>query len=297
MSNPVNQRHALGRGIESLLKTPSAAAASAAAAPLPADSVAVEMIPVGDVYPNPTQPRRNFDDASLLELADSIRQQGILQPLLLRKQLNGYQILAGERRYRAAILAGLAAVPALVRTAGDQLALELAIVENLQRQDLNALEQARAYHRLLTEFGLTQEQIGQRTGKDRASVANFLRLLKLDPQVQAMVGRGELSMGHAKVLLSVPGNQQLDLAQRAAQAQWSVRQLEEKAAALVQPRPQREIAPEPRDPNVVDAERNLAEALGTKVRIKARGDKGTIEIDYYSVEDFQRIYERFVPSS
>lgn len=311
MNTPASgpSRKALGRGLDSLLKkapakpgAPAASAkptpAAAAAAPAPAPPSApegslVEQIALDRIVPNPLQPRRHFSEEALEELAASIREHGILNPVILRKQASGpLQLIAGERRFRAAARAGLKTIPAIVRTLHDEEALELTIIENLQREDLNPMEQARAFQELATRFRLTQEQIAQRTGKERSSVANFLRLLKLDPEVQQRVEAGALSMGHARALLSLDPEAQRRLSEKIAEQGWSVRQVEERVAAAGQVRePQ---PPKPRDPNVRDAEEELCRQLGTKVRIKdGKRNRGTIEIDYFGLEEFQRLYEKF----
>jgi len=250
------------------------------------------MAAMAEIRVNPQQPRQHFDPAALEELAQSIREQGVLQPLLVRPVGNELQLIAGERRWRAAQLAGLTEIPVLVRPLNDERALEVAIIENLQREDLNPLEQARAFHQLGSRFALTQEQIAQRTGKDRASVANFLRLLKLDPEVQALLEQGVLTMGHARALLGLEPAAQRALAATIQKLGLNVRQVEERVAAA-QPKPAADPKPtSPRDPNVRAAEDELQHLLGTKVRIKDRKNRGTIEIDYVGLEEFQRIFER-----
>jgi ParB family chromosome partitioning protein len=252
-------------------------------------------VSVEHIRPNPYQPRRHFDQASLEELADSIRTQGVLQPILLRRSDSAFELIAGERRLRAALLAGLRTVPAIVREVNEQKALELAIIENLQREDLNPIEQARAFAQLSDEFQLTQEQIALRTGKDRATVANFVRLLKLDEAVQAMVEAGSLSMGHARALIPLDLGLQRNLAQRVVENGWSVRNVEEFISRTARPQPVKKV--EERDPNVRAAEEQLARSLGAKVRIRDRKNRGTIEIEYSSIDEFQRIYELFVPTA
>jgi ParB family chromosome partitioning protein len=284
VSSPGNNRKALGRGLDSLLKTKPAAAAKTA-------EPGVEQVPLKNIRPNPLQPRHHFDETALAELAESIRTQGVLQPVLLRPAKGGYELIAGERRFRAAQRAGLTEIPALVRVVNDEKALELAIIENLQRDDLNPIEQARAFQELANRFNLTQEQIATRTGKERSSISNFLRLLKLHPEVQQQVEQGQLGMGHARALLSLDPETQRTFAQRIAEQGWSVRQVEERVAILLQPAAP--AAPKPRDPNVRAAEQDIARALGTRVHIRDRKNRGTIEIEYNGLEEFQRIFEYF----
>lgn len=287
MSSPGNNRKALGRGLDSLLKTKPAAPP----APAQAAEPGIEKVPLKSIRPNPLQPRHHFDETALAELAESIRTQGVLQPVLLRPAKGGYELIAGERRFRAAQRAGLTEIPALVRVVNDEKALELAIIENLQRDDLNPIEQARAFQELASRFNLTQEQIATRTGKERSSISNFLRLLKLHSEVQQRVEQGQLSMGHARALLSLDPESQRTFALRITEQGWSVRQVEERVAALLKP-PQ-PAAPKPRDPNVRAAEQDIARALGTRVQIRDRKNRGTIQIEYNGLEEFQRIFDYF----
>lgn len=287
MSSPGNNRKALGRGLDSLLKTKPAAPIT----PTKTTEPGVEQVPLKSIRPNPLQPRHHFDETALAELAESIRTQGVLQPVLLRPAKGGYELIAGERRFRASQLAGLAEIPALVRVVNDEKALELAIIENLQRDDLNPIEQARAFQDLASRFNLTQEQIAARTGKERSSISNFLRLLKLHAEVQQRVEQGELSMGHARALLSLDPETQRTFALRIVEQGWSVRQVEERVALLL--KPPAPAAPKPRDPNVRSAEQDIARTLGTRVHIRDRKNRGTIEIEYNGLEEFQRIFEYF----
>jgi len=292
MNNPGAPRKALGRGLEALLKPPGPLSPTPPTASRPAEA-GVRMVAIREIQVNPQQPRQHFDSAALEELAQSIREQGVLQPLLVRPAGTGLQLIAGERRWRAAQLAGLAEVPVLVRPLNDERALEVAIIENLQREDLNPIEQARAFQQLSSRFALTQEQIAQRTGKERASVANFMRLLKLDPEVQALVENSALTMGHARALLGLEAIEQRALAATIQKLGLNVRQVEERVAAAQRRPNTTEAKPAPpRDPNVRAAEEDLQHLLGTKVRIKDRKNRGTIEIDYVGLEEFQRIFER-----
>jgi len=289
-----DKRKGLGRGLDSLLPgrpTPTPIAMPAPA-PAGAQEVAVDLID-----PNPYQTRRQINEAALAELAESIRSSGVVQPVVLRPAANGrFQLVAGERRWLASKRVGKSTVPAVVRQISNEQAMEITIVENLQREDLNPMEQARAFERLSREFGLTQEQIAARTGKDRASIANFIRLLKLPDGLQDALESGVISFGHGKVLLSLAGfPDQLDKAAREViEKQLSVRQTEELVGRLLAPgtddaKPEKTA--EVVDPNVREAQRTLERALGIKVEIQDRKGKGKIILKYGSLEDFDRILE------
>jgi ParB family chromosome partitioning protein len=287
----MDKRRALGKGLDSLLPAARAVAAVATVASA-ASGESVREVPVELIEPNPYQTRRSLDERALEELAASIRAAGVLQPIVLRYTSSGrYQLIAGERRWLAAQRAGMATVPALVRQASNEQAMEMTIIENLQREDLNPMEQARAFERLGREFGLTQEQVAQRTGKERSSVANYLRLLKLPAEAQAAVEQGSLSFGHAKVLLALDSAESISIAAKRVLAEsLSVRQTEELVERILhpieKPRREREV-----DPNVREAERQLQRALGVKVTIRDRKGKGKIVMEYASLEDFDRIVE------
>jgi ParB family chromosome partitioning protein len=290
---------ALGKGLHALLPTRNSA--QAAAAPVPPTGNKpdgnVVLAPIGQVRPNPNQPRREFDEQAMLELAQSVEREGIIQPIIVRRTApSEYQIIAGERRWRAASLAGLTEVPIIVREADDQKVLELAIVENIQREDLNPIELATAFERMAAELSLSHEEIGQKTGKDRVTVTNSIRLLQLPPQVRQLVSTRKLTPGHARALLKLPTEQaQTELADRCIAEGWSVRQVEEFTkpakeagdeivARKANPKP-------PQDPNVRAAIAELERVLGTRVRIMEKGKgKGLIELEYYSDEDLDRIY-------
>jgi ParB family transcriptional regulator, chromosome partitioning protein len=288
-----DKRKVLGRGLESLLpgRIPGVGAAPAAGAH------GLQEIPVDVIDPNPYQTRRKVREESLNELAESIRATGVVQPVVLRSAPNGrYQLVAGERRWLASKRAGKSTIPAVVRQVSNEQAMEITIVENLQREDLNPMEQARAFERLSREFNLTQEQIASRTGKDRASIANFIRLLKLPQKAQEALEDGTLSFGHGKVLLSLTGfPQHLErAAEDAIGKQLSVRQTEELVAALLNPESDKTKSDgqaRPMDPNVRAAQRTLERALGVKVEIQDRKGKGKIVLKYGSLEDFDRIIE------
>jgi ParB family transcriptional regulator, chromosome partitioning protein len=323
----MTEKHkALGRGLESLLPprpipfpgtpgtVPSAAptlsptsgekepalslskggAPTAPAATILQPGEAVLEIPLDQLDENPYQTRTQLDERALHELCDSIRALGVLEPILVRPAANGrYQVIAGTRRVKAAQLADRVEIPAVVRQVSNEQAMLMTVVENLLREDLSILDQARAYLRLSQEFGLTQDDIAERTGKDRSTVANYLRLLKLPEEVQQYVDKGNISFGHAKVLMTMPGSAAelvTVLARRIIKRGLTVRQTEEAVAALMEARP---AARKERivDPNVREAEETLRRALGVRVMINDRNGKGKIVLQYRSLEDFDRIVE------
>ena len=290
-----DKRKALGRGLDSLL--PARTAATTIAMPATHAAGGSQEIPIDNIDANPYQTRRRINEPALEELADSIRTSGVVQPVVLRPAANGrFQIVAGERRWLASKRAGRTTIPAVVRQISNEQAMEITIIENLQREDLNPVEQAHAFERLSREFGLTQEQIAVRTGKDRASIANFIRLLKLPETVQNALESGTLSFGHGKVLLGLAGfPEHLERAAREIVArQLSVRQTEELVARLLNPQTaehKQEKTARVLDPNVREAERSLERALGIKVEIRDRKGKGRIILKYGSLEDFDRIVE------
>jgi ParB family chromosome partitioning protein len=285
----MNMRKALGRGLDALI--PGAGRVPAAPPPVDAATGGEGVVPIEQITPNPRQPRVEFEESALAELVASIRAQGVIQPLLVRRlSEDSYELIAGERRLRAAERAGLTHVPIFVRDASDAESLELALVENLQRNDLSPLEEAAAYQRLLDEFGHTQEEIAERVGKSRPAVANTLRLLRLPDSIKHDLSRGRLSAGHARVLLSIhDSDAQLRAAKQIVTRQLSVRDAEQLAVAK---RGATTIKPAPRDPNRGALERELSAALGTRVRITASGKGGRIEIEFYSPEELQGLVER-----
>ena len=300
-----DSRKALGKGLHSLL--PSRPAQNAAPPPEPAAppepaGERILQVPVGNIQPNPNQPRGEFDQAALLELTASVTRDGILQPIVARRSGAGYEIIAGERRWRAAKAAGLTQVPVILREADENRALELALIENIQREDLNPIELARAFERMV-QLGLRHDEIGEKTGKDRTTVTNALRLLQLPEFLQGLVAMRKLSPGHARALLKLDDADRFGVAERCMREGWSVRQIEEftktpkngpaAPAATSQPAaPSSSDQPVRTDPNVRAVEAELQEIFGTKVRIIAKGrGKGQIEIEYYSEEDLQRLYE------
>jgi ParB family transcriptional regulator, chromosome partitioning protein len=288
-----DKRKALGRGLDSLL--PARSATTTIAMPQAREAGPNEVL-IDSIDPNPYQTRRRINEQALEELAESIRASGVVQPVVLRPAANGrFQIVAGERRWLASKRAGRNTVPAIVRQISNEQAMEITIIENLQREDLNPIEQAYAFDRLSREFGLTQEQIATRTGKDRASIANFIRLLKLPEEVQSAMEDGALSFGHGKVLLALAGFPEhlMRAALEIRQKQLSVRQTEELVARLLNPQPDepREKPVRRVDPNVREAQRKMEQVLGVKVEIRDRNNKGKIILKYGSLDDFDRILE------
>jgi ParB family chromosome partitioning protein len=290
--NPTpDKRKALGRGLDTLLPAARGIQSSAAAPQQPAGDT-VREIPVELIDRNPYQTRTHFDETALGELADSIKASGVVQPITVRKQGERFQLITGERRWLASQKAGKPTVPAIVRQVSNEQAMEITIIENLQREDLNPVEQARAYERLSREFSLTQEQMAQRTGKDRSSVANFLRLLKLPEAVLKMVEGNQLTFGHAKALMGLDSPEAMTkLAQRALQLSMSVRQVEGAVFNLMHPAPAEAKPERVLDPNVREAEQQLQRSLGIRVQIQDRHGKGKIVLEYKSLEDFDRVLE------
>ena len=296
-------RKALGKGLHSLL--PPRATATAPATPKPPSpdqpvEGSVNWLAVDHIKPNPNQPRREFDPVAMMELTQSIERDGVIQPIIVRRIApDEYQIIAGERRWRAAKTAGLEKIPAIPRTADDQKVLELALIENIQREDLNPIELAFAFHRMASELGLSHDQIGEKTGKDRATVSNTIRILQLPEDLQQLVAARKLSPGHARALLKIQDERtQRELAERCIREGWSVRQAEEytrptKSRATGEGKSRSE--PAPMDPNVKAAVGEMERKLGTRVRIIDKGrDKGLIEIEYYSTDDLDRIYNLII---
>ncbi len=275
------KRKALGKGLSALLPEPTP----------PAGDVVAE-VPLATLEPNPYQPRIAFEPVRLAELAASIQASGIIQPILVRRLGDRHQIIAGERRWRAAQQLGLATVPVTVRDVPDEQLLELALVENIQRQELSPLEEASAYQRLLEEFHLTQDQLAQKVGKDRSTVANTMRLLRLPREARDLLGAGRIDAGHGRALLALDRvEEQIELAREAARKGLSVREVERRVA---QRRAPRTGAPARRDPNTRAAEERLRGALGTQVEIQRRGKGGTVRIAFANEPELNRIYEILV---
>jgi ParB family chromosome partitioning protein len=292
------RKRALGRGLDALLGSEEKIEVT------PEDHQRVRMIPFVRLRPNPYQPRHRFADETLDELTASIQANGILQPLVVRQREDGFEIVAGERRWRAAQRAGLENVPVIVRDFNDQEMLELSLIENIQRENLNAIDEARAYRQLIDEFELTQEAVAERVGKSRVTVTNTLRLLKLHETVQAWIEEGRLSAGHARCLLALESEAaQLALAREVMNKQWSVRETERQARRLLKGDPGDAVpaggAASPsegngsRNANTQDLEEKLSMALGRKVRIHTlANDQGRVEIYYASLDEFQALLDR-----
>jgi ParB family chromosome partitioning protein len=291
------KRRALGKGLDSLLpRVHTPAAPALAPEPVEIEGGKPREIPLDNIDRNPFQTRSHVDEQELGELAASITANGVVQPILVRPLADGrFQLIAGERRWRASGLAGKKTIPAILRQVSDEQAMEITIVENLQRADLNPMEQARAFERLSREFHMTQEQMATRTGKDRVSVANFMRLLKLPQSIQTLVESNQLTFGHAKALLGLnqhPGIEKA--AQRAAQLSLSVRQTEAMVQNMLFPeKNKKEPKPEPEvDPNVKEVAERLQRALGLKVHIEDKKGRGRVIIEYADLADFDSLLEQ-----
>lgn len=297
MSETASQtkRRGLGRGLSALIS----------AVPLPTPPT--RLVPLREIHPNPRQPRRFFDEERMAELAESIRQQGVLQPLIVRKVEQGYELIVGERRLRAAHRAGLESVPVVVKEASDAQSLEMALVENIQREELTPIEEALAYRQLMEEFHLTQEEIASRVGKSRPAVTNLLRVLTLPDEVKEEVDRGRISVGHARALLTLENpQQQLEVARQVIRQGLSVRETESLVARLPRGSSRPALPPaSARDPTLLAdesklrpdvhlraIEEELLHVLGTKVRILPRRKGGRIEIEYYSDEQLESLVHR-----
>ncbi len=291
------QRKVLGKGLSALLpgRSPSAAPVEVSTNHSPGSAPA--RLPLASIHANPMQPRTVFQADRLEELAASIRANGVIQPIVVRQHNDGYQIVAGERRWRAAKLAGIAEVPVVVQDVTDPRMLELALIENIQREDLNPIETAHAYDRLSRELGLSHEEIGRRTGKDRTSITNIVRLLKLPKEVQLLVAEHRISMGHARAILGLPdATTQIQIAEKAAAQNLSVRQVETLVQELTAERPREGSGHRKEhstDPNVKAAIEELERALGTRVRIVELSEqRGRIEIEYYSQAELDRLFQQ-----
>ena len=291
------KRRALGKGLESLLPraTPPATPVKENVPEPAPESGKPREIAVDLIDKNPFQTRSHFDEQQLAELAASIAATGVVQPVLLRPLPNGrFQLIAGERRWLASQKAGKNSVPAILRQVSDEQAMEMTIVENLQRADLNPIEQARAYERLSRDFKMTQEQMAQRTGKDRASVSNFLRLLRLPGETQEQVEKGVLSFGHARALLALDSPEMvLKAAKKVTALSMSVRQTESYVHGLLNPekKGEKQNEAEAIDPNVKEAQDRLQRSLGLKVRIEDKNGRGRVVIEYARLEDFDALME------
>lgn len=257
------------------------------------DEKNVQEIEIDKIRPNDRQPRKNFDEEKIKELASSIKEHGVLQPVILRKISGGYELVAGERRWRAAKLAGIKKIPAVVKDLTDAEVMQIALIENLQREDLTPLEEALAYKKLMEEFGMTQEELATRIGKSRSQIANTVRLLNLEEEIQEMINQGKITAGHARALLSVPdAKERIKLAKRIAEENYSVRETEEMTKVLsVKAGKGAGKRKEEINPALIHVTEQLQKALGTKVKIKGSEKRGKIEIDFYSEDELERIIE------
>jgi ParB family chromosome partitioning protein len=277
-----SERHAgLGRGLTALI-------------PQRAQHAATSEIPIDRIRPNPRQPRQRIDAAQLDELAASIREHGVLQPILVTETLDGYQLVAGERRFRASKQAGLERIPAVIRQLADRDQLEIALVENLQRADLGAMEEAHAFRSLVDEFGLTHDTIAQRVGRAKSTITNTLRLLDLDSDVQTAIAEGRLSEGHARAIGGLPPSQQAAVARTVVDQGFSVRQTEELVRRLREPRPAVAATRRLPDPDLERVEEDLRRRLGTKVTLARSRKGGRIIIEFYSDEELGQLYDRLI---
>jgi ParB family chromosome partitioning protein len=284
------RRSGLGRGLDSLIPGSSESSESP-----PVTGPGLTELAVGDIDPNPHQPRSHFDEETLASLAASVRELGVLQPILVRPAGERFELIAGERRWRAARRAGLARIPAVVRTIDDHTSLEQAVVENLHRQDLNPLEEAGAYQQLIEDFGLTQEDVARRVGRSRSAVANILRLFQLPPSVQRMVRDGQLSAGHGRALLGSPDRAyQEALARKCVERSLTVRDVEDAVRARHAgdtPTPKAPAEPgQTRPPGLLELEGLLSDRLDTRVSVSMGAKRGKVVIDFATVEDLERIY-------
>ena len=291
------QRKVLGKGLSALLASKSTTHPPVAEMSPELQGPRVASVPISQIAPNPLQPRISFDATRLQELANSIETNGIIQPILVRRHAGQYELIAGERRLRAAKLAGLAEVPAIVQDFADNRILEVALIENIQREDLNPIETAQALDRLSREMNLSHEEIANRTGKDRTTITNMIRLLRLPGSVQLLVAERRLSMGHARAILGLTSVElQTQVAEKSAAQGFSVRQVERLVKKMNEPREPTEAPLQ--DANIRAAIGELETALGTRVRILEKTDqRGRIEIEYYSQEELQRLYETIVSAA
>jgi len=292
MNKPAaNPRKALGKGLSALLPQVQQTG--------PREHLAIgaaQKVPIDAIVPNPLQPRTVFQPDRLAELAQSIKANGVIQPLVVRRAGERFELVAGERRWRAARMAGLDAVPAVVQDLADEKLLEITLIENIQREDLNPIEIAQAFDRMGRQLNLSHEQIGERTGKERSTITNMLRLLRLPDEVQILLAERRLNMGHARAILGLPNPElQRQLAEKVASQGLSVRQVERLVQRTTEPQEPKTTEDAEADPNVRAAVERLETLLGTRVRIVQKSEKrGRLEIDYYSQDDLQRIYELIV---
>lgn len=272
---------ALGKGLEALL---------------PEKGEEIIRIDIEKIIPNEYQPRKIFKDSALKDLSDSIKEKGVLQPVIVQRVGDGsFRLIAGERRWRAAAIAGLKKIPSLIKDVSSQDAVEIALIENIQREDLNAIETAEAFNRLLKEFNLTQEELSHRVGKDRATISNYLRILKLPDEIKIFINNDSISIGHAKAMLALESRQkQIEAAREIVKKGLSVRETEALCKRLSRPLKASSVkrgASKEKLPEVADLENRLTQSLGTKVKINHKEKRGKIEIEYYSLDEFDRLLE------
>ena len=292
-----DKKRAMGRGLGAILSAESKATVNSATDE-GADKFVGNIVEVvlEDIYPNATQPRTYFDEKALADLAQSIQNLGVIQPITLRKDGDRFEIISGERRFRASKIAGLETIPAYIRLVNDQELLEMALVENIQREDLDAIEIALTYQRLLEEIGMTQENLSQRVGKERSTITNYIRLLRLNPDMQNAIRSGEISAGHGRAILSLDDKEsQVDLFQKIVKNNWSVRQAEEESNLLKNPKQSVSKTKAALPNHFKKAEKNLADILEVKVEIKAaaNGKKGKIVLDFKNEEELENILSHF----
>ena len=287
------KRGGLGKGLDSLIPDTGKTAEKVKVVEKVVEKPIEIKLKINQVEPNREQPRKVFDEESLQELAESIKQFGVLQPLIVQQRKDYYEIIAGERRWRAAKLAGLKEVPVVIREMTDQEIVEISLIENIQRENLNPIEEAAAYKRLLTEFNLKQEEVAERVSKSRTAVTNSMRLLKLDERVQQMVIEGMLSTGHARALLTIEDNDlQFQMATKIYNEKLSVRDVEKLVKNLGKKKPEKKEENAQQAAVFQDLEEKMKAALGTKVSINRKNDqKGKIEIEYYSMDELERLME------
>jgi len=296
----LQKRSALGRGLSALIPSAPAPSSSGDQHPASTPRAQILQIAIEDLDRDDRQPRQHFDSQKLEELASSIRSRGIVQPILVRRENGRYRIIAGERRWRAAQLAGLKEVPAILKEASEKEAFEIALIENLQREDLNPIEEAEGYKRLVDEHGLTQEAVASRVGKDRSSIANALRLLNLPEDIKAALVENTINMGHARALLGLGDAESIrQAADEVIRSKLSVRATEQlvrkvKAKAEGAPVPEKKKPEE--SPQIRSLTEQLQRALGTKARVVDRGGKGQLEIEYFSYEDLDRLLAKLIPN-
>lgn len=279
----------LGKGLSSLIPTKIDKTILEHGTLILPDEERIQQIPIEQVRANPLQPRHNFDHEALEDLTNSIREHGILQPLIMTHDQKGYEIIAGERRFRASQLAGLKTVPAIVRDIQEQQKLEMALVENIQRRDLNPIEEAVAYRRLIDEFNLTQEEVAKRLGKNRTVITNILRLLTLPTEIQKALISGKINFSTARVIVGLPPQERMKFFEKVMKQDMNVRTVEDQAKKITIHQHTRK----PKDPNVLALEDKLQSLLGTKVTVKKTGETGQIIIDFYSPEELNNLINRF----